>query len=174
MSMSDRIAVMRDGRVEQIGTPAEVYERPLNAFVAGFVGISNMLEGIVTAVGETSRVEIPGLGIISAASPPRVALGESVLIAVRPEKIKMLQAENVAANSIRGRVSDVSYLGAFTRYGVDAGDGTLAVVEQNEGMGPGAQVGEEVWLSWSVEQTLVLSGSLEDHVTGQQAAALDE
>jgi spermidine/putrescine transport system ATP-binding protein len=174
MSMSDRIAVMRDGRVEQIGTPAEVYERPINAFVAGFVGISNMLEGIVKETGETCRVEIPGLGLISASSPQGVGPGESVLVAVRPEKIRMLRSEGTGVNSIRGRVADVSYLGAFTRYGVEAGEGTLAVVEQNEGMGPATRTGEEVWLSWSIEQTLVLSGSLEDHVTGQRAAALAE
>jgi putative spermidine/putrescine transport system ATP-binding protein len=105
LTMSDRLAVFNDGRIEQIGSPAAVYERPENAFVAGFVGASNVLE----RSGRT--------------------------FTVRPEKIRMTRdggARRDDQNAATGRIRDVVYAGMFTRYTVDLDDGgELVVVRQN-------------------------------------------
>ena len=111
--MSDRLAVFNAGRIEQIGTPAEVYERPATGFVAGFVGVSNVLEG------EIAR---------------RIA-GDARPFTVRPEKIALAEpAAPVPAGacSAEGHVAEVVYLGAVTRYIVELdGGGSLVVMQQN-------------------------------------------
>ena len=113
LTMSDRLAVFNAGRIEQIGTPAEVYERPATGFVAGFVGVSNVLEG------EIAR---------------RIA-GDARPFTVRPEKIALAEpAAPVPAGacSAEGHVAEVVYLGAVTRYIVELdGGGSLVVMQQN-------------------------------------------
>jgi putative spermidine/putrescine transport system ATP-binding protein len=113
LTMSDRLAVFNHGKIEQVGSPAEVYERPATGFVAGFVGVSNVLEGDVA------------LAII----------GDPQAVTIRPEKIAMHDrdaAVDPADCSATGHVSEVVYLGAVTRYFVelDAG-GQLVVMQQN-------------------------------------------
>jgi putative spermidine/putrescine transport system ATP-binding protein len=113
LTMSDRLAVFNTGRIEQVGAPAEVYERPASGFVAGFVGTSNIVEG--AAAGQIAGVE--------------------EAFTIRPEKIRMGDPAEPAPSglcSATGHVRDVVYLGALTRYlvGLDAG-GELVVVEQN-------------------------------------------
>jgi putative spermidine/putrescine transport system ATP-binding protein len=115
LTMSDRIAVFNQGRIEQVGTAAEVYEHPATAFVAGFVGTSNLL----------------------AADAARQLLGEDGVFSVRPEKIRLVPAGTAAADSevaAAGRVDEVVYVGSATRYVVrlDAG-GTLVALRQNTG-----------------------------------------
>ncbi len=115
LTMSDRIAVFNEGRIEQVGTAAEVYEHPATAFVAGFVGTSNLL----------------------AADAARQLLGEDGVFTVRPEKIRLAPAGTAAAQSevaAEGRVDEVVYVGSATRYVVrlDAG-GTLVALRQNTG-----------------------------------------
>jgi putative spermidine/putrescine transport system ATP-binding protein len=115
LTMSDRIAVFNEGRIEQVGTAAEVYERPATAFVAGFVGTSNLL----------------------AAEAARQLLGEEGVFSVRPEKIRLAPAGSAAAQSevaAEGRVDEVVYVGSATRYVVrlEAG-GTLVALRQNTG-----------------------------------------
>jgi putative spermidine/putrescine transport system ATP-binding protein len=113
LTMSDRLAVFNQGTIEQIGSPAEVYERPATAFVAGFIGVSNVLEGGVAA------------RITGSAHP----------FTVRPEKIAFVSAEAQVDDShctATGHVREVVYLGAFTRYIVELDDGgELVVMEQN-------------------------------------------
>jgi putative spermidine/putrescine transport system ATP-binding protein len=113
LNMSDRLAVLNQGRIEQVGTPAEVYERPATGFVAGFVGVSNVLDGRAA----------------------RAVSGEARPFTIRPEKIRMLDPGHQAAPgecSADGVVRDVVYLGALTRFtvGLDAG-GELVVLQQN-------------------------------------------
>ena len=113
LTMSDRMAVFSHGTIEQVGTPAEVYERPATGFVAGFVGVSNVLEGPVA----------------------RAITGSEDAITVRPEKISMVAVDTpVGADecSVTGHVQEVVYLGAVTRYIVALdGGGTLVVLQQN-------------------------------------------
>jgi putative spermidine/putrescine transport system ATP-binding protein len=113
LTMSDRLAVMNAGRIEQVGTPAGVYEQPATSFVAGFVGVSNTLSG----------------------DAAKAVSGSSSTITVRPEKIRMLgPGEEPGPNecSLSGHVRDVVYLGANTRYTVDLDlGGELVVLAQN-------------------------------------------
>ncbi|MEN3305377.1 MAG: putative spermidine/putrescine transport system ATP-binding protein [Micromonosporaceae bacterium] len=107
LTMSDRIAVFNAGRIEQVGTPAEVYEHPASAFVAGFVGTSNLLTGDVA----------------------KAVLGEEGTFAIRPEKISLGGQGDVAAS---GRVAEVIYAGAATRFVVDLdAGGRLVALQQN-------------------------------------------
>lgn len=111
--MSDRLAVFNRGQVEQVGSPAEVYERPATGFVAGFVGVSNVLEGDVA----------------------RHITGDPAPFTIRPEKIEMSELERDAGReecTATGHVRDVVYLGAVTRYIVSLdGGGELVVMQQN-------------------------------------------
>lgn len=111
--MSDRLAVFSRGRIEQVGTPAEVYERPATGFVAGFVGTSNVLAG----------------------EAARAVTGSPEPFTIRPEKIRLATRETpvgVDECAADGRVRDVAYIGALTKYivGLDAG-GELVVFQQN-------------------------------------------
>jgi putative spermidine/putrescine transport system ATP-binding protein len=113
LTMSDRLAVFNQGRIEQVGTPAEVYERPSTGFVAGFVGVSNVLDGAAA----------------------EAVTGDAQAFTIRPEKIAMVDPDAPVAGedcSATGTVKEVVYLGAVTRYIVelDAG-GTLVVMQQN-------------------------------------------
>lgn len=131
--MSDRLAVFRQGRIEQAGTPAEVYEKPATPFVADFVGISNLVEG-------------PAAAPIAGSPDP---------FTIRPEKIR-IQAPGspVAAGSCtaRGRIHDVVYLGSHTRFLVEIDGGTtLTVIEQNldaVAVDVHAARGRQVLLAW--------------------------
>jgi putative spermidine/putrescine transport system ATP-binding protein len=112
LAMSDRLAVFNDGRIEQIGDPATVYEHPATAFVAGFVGVSNLIEGEVA----------------------RSLTGSPAAFSVRPEKIQLVAPDAAAGGclSLTGRVCDVTYQGPITRYTVAVADGiTITVTEQN-------------------------------------------
>jgi putative spermidine/putrescine transport system ATP-binding protein len=113
LTMSDRVAVFNEGQIEQIGTPAEVYEHPSTPFVAGFVGVSNLISGDIA-----TRIT-----------------GSAERFSIRPEKIHLASATEVAPGDMfaaDGKVRDVVYLGLYTRYLVElSGGGDLVVVEQN-------------------------------------------
>ena len=141
LTMSDRLAVFNAGRIEQVGSPAEVYERPGTPFVAGFVGTSNLLSG----------------------DAARAIAGADGTFTVRPEKIRMAAADEQTADdelSASGTVRDVIYLGADTRYivALDAG-GELVVTEQNldaSSVEAQAARGRAVRLIWRRKHTLPL------------------
>ena len=133
LTMSDRIAVFNEGKIEQIGSPAEVYETPASPFVAGFVGTSNLITGEVA----------------------RRITGSEQMFSVRPEKIHMSSANGKVDEgmvSINGTIRDVVYLGLFTRYLVEIEGGSdLVVVEQNlktTSMDVLSARGQKVCLSW--------------------------
>jgi len=144
LSMADRLAVFNHGRIEQLGTPVEVYENPATPFVAGFVGVSNLLDGSVAR---------------------RIA-GLEAPISIRPERIHLAEPDTAVPDgwcAVGGRVDSVLFLGASTRYGVvlDEG-GALTVVEQNLHR-PGADAlaaqGRPVRLMWAREHTRVLGSA---------------
>jgi putative spermidine/putrescine transport system ATP-binding protein len=134
LTMSDRIAVFNEGRIEQVSTPEDLYEHPVNEFVADFVGTSNVLE----RGGER--------------------------FTVRPEKIEVIAPGAPAEGLVteRGRVVEVAYAGAVTRYTVelDAG-GSLQLVRQNVGEAPGAvpAQGDEVTVGWRPQYAAAVSGA---------------
>jgi spermidine/putrescine transport system ATP-binding protein len=165
MTMSDRLAVMRHGKIEQIGAPQDVYERPSTEFVAGFLGASNLLEGEVQAHrnGHAS-IRLKDGNVV--AVPNALESGESgsrVLLGVRPEKIR-LEAEGVelqdGTNSVTGTLRVSTYVGVSHQYTVDGPDGrTLTVYEQNVGGGSTVAPGERVRLVWHPEHTFVVQPS---------------
>ncbi|MGE5273564.1 MAG: ABC transporter ATP-binding protein [Verrucomicrobiota bacterium] len=151
MTMADTIAVMSGGRIEQLGTPSELYEQPRTAFVAGFLGVSNLLRGTVS--GETSvRLERGGEVVVK-----RGALGGrtgKVAVGIRPEKIRLGPA---GTNSFTGRVEEVAYVGVSTQYIVETAAGALTVYVQNADPGTGAIApGGSVELSFSPEAAFVV------------------
>ncbi len=149
MTMADAIAVMHDGRIEQLGTPDELYERPRTRFVAGFLGVSNLLAGACAGDGVV-RCESGALLRVPAAAGRR----GSVAIGVRPEKIRLGRGEE---NSVEGVVAERSYIGVSTQYLVATPLGEIALYVQNAEPGAGAaQPGDQVTVSWSPESTFVV------------------
>ncbi len=159
MTMADRIAVMNQGRIDQIGPPVELYEQPKTAFVAGFLGVSNMVTATVENGGQVRLADGT-----AAAVPPELLKDAppSVRIGVRPEKVRLLPASDPAeagANRLLGSVRDVSYIGVSTQYIIEtpSGDELVAIV-QNAGRGARhLQRGESVQLLWDPENTFVIT-----------------
>jgi spermidine/putrescine transport system ATP-binding protein len=181
MTMADRIAVMRAGRIEQLGAPEELYERPATEFVAGFLGVSNLLDAEV--VGRNGSLADLRLADGTQVRAPADALGDStnVRIGIRPEKLHvqalaegdMTEADR-EANVIEGNVLDASYIGVSTQYLVETADGRrLTVYAQNletSGAGEAHAGGQRVRLTWKPQHTFVISRDGTPAPTG----ALDE
>lgn len=127
LSIADRLAVLRDGRVEQIGTPAEVYDRPATRFVAGFVGQANFLDGVVI---DSTRIET-ALGPLRCAVEPAFRPGQPVTAMIRPERIDLLPpgstGEEQTPNSFAGTLGNDRFLGAVRRFDFHVGGGVLSV-----------------------------------------------
>ena len=128
MTMSDRIGVMRDGQIHQIGAPREVYEYPNSRFVADFIGSANLLTGEVIAATEGMvQVRLAATGTsIFVASPAPVSSGATVTVMVRPEKLQTVSgpaAVSGDANLLSGAVQDIAYLGDMSVYHVEIADG---------------------------------------------------
>ena len=156
MTMADTIAVMNKGRIEQMGAPEVLYELPKTAFVANFLGQSNLFTGPVIGSTSTSiTVDVAGHRVLVPADRAHRHAGE-VTIGVRPEKMWLHRTAPVEAADRNvmgpGRVIDVSFSGVSTQYLVAVPYiGTLIVFAQNMAFGPVADVGDEVWLDWHVE-----------------------
>ncbi|UBU15360.1 ABC transporter ATP-binding protein [Nonomuraea gerenzanensis] len=149
LTMSDRIAVMKDGAVEQLAGPREIYERPATAFVAGFIGTSNLLAGAATG-GELKvgggKVLVPGHD-------------GDVTVTVRPEKITIGTEEpEQGLSAVRGTVAEVVYLGTYNSYAVSLADGAeVTVFQQNAHDATAtAERGDSVWLSWQAQHSYVI------------------
>jgi spermidine/putrescine transport system ATP-binding protein len=168
MTMSDRIAVMNKGHYEQLGDPETLYEHPTTRFVAGFLGVSNLLPGTVDGTAD-------GYGVIRLADDTRVRVPASLLsgaervdVGVRPEKIRIHQQDDPVAggdNHLAGVVKDTSYLGVSTQYLIETRGGTrVTVYEQNVTRTTKDELwaqGTEVHLTWSPDHTFVVEASTE-------------
>lgn len=151
LTMSDRIAVMNDGMVEQLGTPREIYERPATAFVAGFIGTSNLLNGTVDRLQSGFAVLKLGEEDQVLAEGGSFTAGEPIAITVRPEKIGISTEEPTGDLSVvRGVVSEVVYLGLYNSYTVSLAQGAEVTVFQQNALDSTstAERGDAVWLSW--------------------------
>jgi spermidine/putrescine transport system ATP-binding protein len=162
MTMADEIAVMNAGRIEQRGSAADLYERPVTAFVANFLGTSNLIDGKLVAGGEFETRGGDRLRV------PAATNGRAIRAGVRPEKIALLPDDATPpegfANVLRGQVTVASFLGTAIQYVVTtAGGEELTVVEQNRSHEP-IGAGRHVRLAWRPENTFVVSG--EDTVAG--------
>ncbi len=172
MTMADTVAVMNEGRVEQLGPPAELYELPSTAFVANFLGRSNLVTGPVVDAGEVLGVDVAGTrlqvpaGRVSAGSTGgtgSTGVGGVVQLGVRPEKVRIVAngSEPTPGSNVLGpgKVTDVSFTGVSTQYQVDLGDlGVHEVFAQNSSGAPAARVGDAVRLAWDVDHTFGLAG----------------
>lgn len=151
MTMADQIAVMNHGRIEQLGTPTELYETPATAFVAGFLGVSNLISGTVSGTDTVQLRRGPEVRVRADALAGRT--GE-VAIGIRPEKIELGEGQ---ANTLDGKVVEQAYVGVATQYIVETNCGRLTVYRQNASPGlNGAVAGQRLTLSWSPESTFVV------------------
>ena len=156
MTMADTVAVMNKGRIEQLGAPHDLYERPRTAFVANFLGQSNLFTGqVADTTANSISVAVPGAKIVVPKARAHRHTGE-VTVGVRPEKLRLLTAAPQLAAGVNslgpGRVIDVSFSGVSTQYLVAVpGIGTVVVFAQNMDFGPVAGEGTEVWVSWRIE-----------------------
>jgi spermidine/putrescine transport system ATP-binding protein len=156
MTMADTVAVMNKGKIEQLGAPEELYELPTTAFVANFLGQSNLFTGEVISSSSTSIVvDIAGRKVEVPRERAQRHAGE-VTIGVRPEKLTLHTTAPAAASGINivgpGRVTDASFSGVSTQYQIGVpGLGNVVLFAQNISFGPVVNDGAEVWLSWKVE-----------------------
>jgi putative spermidine/putrescine transport system ATP-binding protein len=166
LSLSDRVVVMSEGRIEQIGPPAEIYNFPATPFVASFVGTLNLLPANVIDAA-AGRIAVQGQEIRG--SGPTEGSG-SATVALRPEAVRL--GDGGGANRLRGTVEDVSFLGSIVRTRVRLGDGaTLSFDQFNDPALAAPPVGDTVTVSFPVEATLVLKGVARAETAIEQAIA---
>ncbi|MDE3064358.1 MAG: ABC transporter ATP-binding protein [Acidobacteriota bacterium] len=163
MTMSDRLVVMRHGRIEGIGTPRDVYDNPSTEFVATFLGASNLLTGSATSEGAgVASVRLTNGAVVRVPTDrlPEHRAGTEVKVGVRPEKITISTgAPDVSAdaNSLTGRVRVSTFTGVGNQYLVEMPWGTdLTVYAQNIGQASAPRSGDEVTLTWPVEHTFAV------------------
>jgi len=159
LSAASRIGVMRDGRLAQVGTPQETYERPRSRFVAEFLGAANILSATVrdtTAAGLV--LELAGIGArVTAAPRAGLTVGQPVMLALRPERLRLGAEEG--ANRLEGTAVEATYGGENLVQAVRLADGTLTrvAVPLNRGLDEQQMApGSEVTLSWDREAAIVL------------------
>ena len=158
--MSDRVAVMNEGRIEQVGSPSDLYDRPASRFVAGFIGESNFLDGEVTAVnGREVAVRVAGTSLVAVAVRAP-AIDARVVLAVRPEKIGFPDAaagSRARLNAVDALVRDVTFVGEMHRYVLEIAPGvTLVMKQQHRFQVTPRAPGERVAVEWHIEDTLVV------------------
>jgi spermidine/putrescine transport system ATP-binding protein len=161
MTMSDRIAVMNAGRVEQLGTPEELYERPKTRFVAQFIGACNLLEGkFISRVGNIIETETPVGRLRVELSPSQVELAEQgkLSLGIRPERIS-LEGSTAGDNRLLGRIEEITFNGAESQYRVQVGQSELRVTALNSGRrAVGLFVGDSVEVAVSPASIFLLEG----------------
>jgi spermidine/putrescine transport system ATP-binding protein len=151
MTMADRIAVMNQGRIEQLGTPTELYETPATAYVAGFLGVSNLIHGTVSGSDSVRLDSGPEVRVPAAALNGRSG---QVAVGIRPEKIELGHGQ---PNSLEGTIVEQAYVGVATQYIVETECGRLTVYRQNASPGlNGGSPGDKTTLSWSPDSTFVV------------------
>lgn len=154
LTMSDRIAVMKDGRVLQIGTPMELYERPKSGFTADFIGRSNLFEGSYA----DGVVEVDDLGTIVVEPEPRVSDKRSVLICIKPEKISIGRKLKGLDNVFDGEAKETYYQGRVTTYKVLLeNDSLITVVAPSTGVKGIFRSGEKVKVGWTKEDAKLIT-----------------
>jgi spermidine/putrescine ABC transporter ATP-binding subunit len=158
LGMSDRLVVMKEGRIEQIGRPGEVYDRPANLWVASFVGSSNQMLATVRGVGGLIELESDAVRLLSADALPGVAVGSRVTAVVRPEQVVVSRVPPPgAANRVRVRVQELLTLGGQVKV-VASTPGGLELLARRDRSGIDElelQPGEEIWFCWTPESVRV-------------------
>ena len=156
MTMSDRIAVMKEGRIEQIGSPSTVYDRPVSAYVAGFIGQQNFFEGAVTAGDATGvAVSVPD-GTIRSSRPSDVATGLQATVAVRPESVSVTAGTpGDEPNAMAAVLMSVSRLGSYVQVVTITASGQKIMARVPWGVEVPATIGTPVVCSWPADAPMV-------------------
>jgi len=156
MALADRIIVMNRGRIEQVGTPADIYERPRSRFVSEFVGSINVLPALVTGVsGSHVRLRQSGRDMVCLASGERTfADGQQVLISIRPEKLTFVRERNGGQNVWEGQVASMAYYGDHREYEVQVDDQRFKVTTP---VGVAVERGEHVLLGCDPAEIVVMA-----------------
>ena len=165
MSMSDRIAVMHEGRIEQIGSPQEIYERPESPFVADFIGDTNLFQGRVEYNSDSTVVVKTDSGLKISVEQSKVIGkngeiygGASVALSVRPEKVNLsLYSPDVSENCFEGRLTNVMYMGTHVHYQLNLLSGDQMMVRQPNTVGPFPNQDTPIYVYWSKQNCLALS-----------------
>jgi ABC-type Fe3+/spermidine/putrescine transport system ATPase subunit len=150
MTIADRIAVMNNGRIDQIGTPAEIYDQPRTRFVADFIGTSNLIDGRVAGGRFVSKsgLELP-------CGPAKAGDGEAVL-AVRPEKVELADAGS--PDALSGKVTRVTKLGGLIEYAATLPTGEIVLIHQQDRSGAKTRaLGDDIAVSWRPEDSRLLT-----------------
>src|SRR5262245_15998508 len=153
MTVADRIAVMDQGRLIQVATPPELYEQPNSRWVASFVGEVNLIEGRVVEAGAETVIESAVAGRVRAAAAAGARPGDTVWVALRPEKVRLVQERPAAAqeNCVAGTVRDIAYLGDLSIYKVELDSGLMmqaAVANLTRLVQRPITWDDRVWLTW--------------------------
>jgi iron(III) transport system ATP-binding protein len=133
LSIGDRIALMENGRIQQVGTPREIYRQPHSKLVADFIGETNILQGMATSISKQTATVTTNIGVFSGIiTKPgwQPQNGETVLLSIRPESWR-LRTEPVAINNVKGRIGESIYLGEMAQHQIIAGDVLLKIYEMN-------------------------------------------
>jgi spermidine/putrescine transport system ATP-binding protein len=157
--MSNRIAVMRDGVIEQIGTPESMYESPATEFVASFLGASNLLDAVVKEkVGDIATVQLAGGEIVRLPSERVAGLQGPIRVGIRPEKLIIEPRFGGSdQNAIMGVVRVAAFVGVSYQFAIETASGdTLTMYAQNLGADAIPRPGEEVRLAWQPQHTFAV------------------
>jgi spermidine/putrescine transport system ATP-binding protein len=157
LTMSDRIAVMNEGRVQQVADPPTLYELPRNRFVSDFIGQTNVFSGTVESVsGKRITLSTPSGKVEATAGEAEVEVGAEAHAAVRPEKVRFgSEGDNVST----ARIQQLVYLGVSTQYIAELPDGEkLVLYQQNSREDANPEIGEEVPVAWDARNCLILGG----------------
>ena len=156
LTMSDRIAVMNAGRVEQIGTPTEIYDNPASVFVAGFIGQANLWPAMVTAVDGIVHADTLGSSVTARCGATAVVTGPAVIM-VRPERLSLSADRPAGTSAVAGTVVDLTFQGPVVRVSLAAASDVpiIAHLGPDDDL-PSLRPGDRVWVSWPTDAACVL------------------
>jgi ABC-type Fe3+/spermidine/putrescine transport system ATPase subunit len=159
LTMSDRIAIFNKGEIQQVGTPADIYERPSNRFVADFIGESNFIEGRITHLNQKSAL-MTILGstlLIPCPYAPNLTLNKEVQLVIRPEKIKFVDVTESFHVTLQGVVEGFIYIGDIMKYLIRISNGRTLHIKQQVSYGMRAfRNGDDVTIGWNLNDSSIL------------------
>ncbi|WP_432807379.1 ABC transporter ATP-binding protein [Rhodoligotrophos ferricapiens] len=160
LTMSDRVAVFNEGRIQQVASPREIYEKPASAFVAQFIGENNKINGTLESVQDGHAVALTENGLRIKCDPgPGVKPGDRVLISIRPEALALLEGDERRDNHLQAVITAIIYHGDHVRLQLDAGNGQDLVVKAPVKRAEGTIMGMKVTLGWDAADARALSVS---------------
>ena len=158
LTMSNRIAVFNDGVIQQLSTPAELYEAPMNSFVAQFIGENNRLNGVIKEAQDgVCRVELPSAVSVGAITVNGSKAGDRTTLSLRPERVEIDPTDPSVSNRLEGEIKELIYLGDHIRTRLlVAGNDDFVVKVPNRSRGAGLKEGARVTLGWRTEDCRAL------------------